>query len=503
MRRRTYNAPKLGETLTFNYTGTSQSITLPAGKYKIECWGASGGDVRTTNTSYYSLGGVGGHTVGILNLTTPKKLFLFVGGKGENCIYSSDTSFKVLKGGWNGGMATIQYQYVDNTHLGWKAAGGGATDVAVVDDTLVYDDYETSRSTESLLSRFIVAGGGSGAGYYLRSGGNTILDYVNGFCGGGIDADNRLSSANWRIINTGLHFLKTPNQYYGCKTREQFNELATTTLLSPGNGGGWLNNMIRTFNYDQIIAYGGQGFVNLQSLIDEYSQYSNTVQPTGPVLEYGYTEHGVGTEDGNGLITITPVGDNYMDEFTNGHEYVDLGLPSGTLWSVKYLGASDTDHVGTLYMANGEPYVKNATVELNDYSIHPNEEEDIIRREMGGAWRMPTTAQVKELQTYCDIIHIPPKGSYHTTDDPQKLVIIRKTNDNYLIVPIGNNYNKEMGSISGSSNAVTTFRCCNTDSYYYYYGRDTMRDIFWYDTSSGVRISASSTNYASYMLGVI
>lgn len=33
---------KTGDILNFNYTGAVQSITLPKGTYKLECWGAQG-----------------------------------------------------------------------------------------------------------------------------------------------------------------------------------------------------------------------------------------------------------------------------------------------------------------------------------------------------------------------------------------------------------------------------------------------------------------------------
>lgn len=34
---------KTGDILNFDYTGTVQTVTLPKGTYKLECWGAQGG----------------------------------------------------------------------------------------------------------------------------------------------------------------------------------------------------------------------------------------------------------------------------------------------------------------------------------------------------------------------------------------------------------------------------------------------------------------------------
>ena len=107
----------------------------------------------------------------------------------------------------------------------------------------------------------------------------------------------------------------------------------------------------------------------------------------------------------------------------NGHDYVDLGLPSHTLWATMNVGASkpsdaglyfqwgDTqgytaDQVGTTdgkkpfkwadYKFNpsgdGETFSKytdtGATLELEDDAAHAN---------MGGSWHMPTPDQIQEL----------------------------------------------------------------------------------------------------------
>ena len=104
----------------------------------------------------------------------------------------------------------------------------------------------------------------------------------------------------------------------------------------------------------------------------------------------------------------------------NGYEYVDLGLPSGTLWATMNVGASkandagfffqwgDTigytaDQVGKDKQFNGGDYKwsidgnvsnfskytdKGATLELEDDAAHVN---------MGGDWHMPSPTQIQEL----------------------------------------------------------------------------------------------------------
>ena len=102
----------------------------------------------------------------------------------------------------------------------------------------------------------------------------------------------------------------------------------------------------------------------------------------------------------------------------NGHEYVDLGLPSGTLWASMNVGADSPEDYGG-YFAWGETTTKSnyswssykwcngtystltkyctkvdnkITLELSDDAAYAN---------WGGDWRMPTKAEQYELYTEC------------------------------------------------------------------------------------------------------
>lgn len=149
-----------GTTFNFEYTGAVQSVELPRGKYKLQCWGAQGG------TSYGSSSGVGskgGYSEGVLTLTKTTTLYIFVGGKG-----SRGSSTSLVNGGWNGGGASVGYtSYNSSGTSGYShpACGGGATDISTVDSTMSYSSGRTNRSAASLLARCIVAGGGAGGSY--------------------------------------------------------------------------------------------------------------------------------------------------------------------------------------------------------------------------------------------------------------------------------------------------------------------------------------------------
>ena len=162
----------VGTTFDFEYTGTVQEVTLPPGRYKLYCWGAQGG---TSSGSSNGVGSKGGYSEGILTLDEQKTLYVFVGGKGSSS----------GNGGWNGGggvKGTTSYNSGGTYGKSYPACGGGATDICLVSSTMNYSNYINSRSSESLLSRFIVAGGGGGGSYRYTetetTDSTTVTDYV-------------------------------------------------------------------------------------------------------------------------------------------------------------------------------------------------------------------------------------------------------------------------------------------------------------------------------------
>lgn len=119
----------------YSFTGDVQVFTAPkSGTYRLEVWGAQGG-YRTTEAN----GGKGGYSAGNISLNRGDILYVYVGGSGAD-------------GGYNGGGAKQTYP-----------GGGGATDI---------------RTSDSLYSRIIVAGGGGSDGAANKPGG-----YAGGLTG--------------------------------------------------------------------------------------------------------------------------------------------------------------------------------------------------------------------------------------------------------------------------------------------------------------------------------
>lgn len=116
-------------------------------------------------------------------------------------------------------------------------------------------------------------------------------------------------------------------------------------------------------------------------------------------------------------------------------EWVDLGLPSGTKWASKNLGATSESDAGD-YFSWGETspkdqYTDNSykapKLEWYDDELQP--EYDAAVAYWGKKWRMPTYEQFKELLNCCDC-------KYETKDGVVVFTAVGP-NGNYIILPMG------------------------------------------------------------------
>ena len=107
---------------------------------------------------------------------------------------------------------------------------------------------------------------------------------------------------------------------------------------------------------------------------------------------------------------------------SNGYDYVDLDLPSGTLWATCNVGASKASDAGLYFqwgdtkgytkeqVGIGEGQKKFASDESDyKFGVYPNYtkyttpgatldlEDDAAHANMGGDWHMPTPIQISEL----------------------------------------------------------------------------------------------------------
>jgi hypothetical protein len=169
------------------------------------------------------------------------------------------------------------------------------------------------------------------------------------------------------------------------------------------------------------------------------------------------------------LIKI--INDNKIDFDANGHEFVDLGLPSGTLWATCNIGATSPEEPGD-HFAWGEtepktnyawetykwcdgtkPTTTNASITKYcdrgaygqlDGKLTLELEDDAAHVNWGGDWHMPTLEEFQELMDNCTFEWI-------DLENGNEGYKITGSNGNSIILPRG-------GRHSGENISNTIFR---------------------------------------------
>lgn len=285
-----------GSVMNFDYTGSVQTATLTPGAYKLECWGAQGGNSNQSNGTYGN-GGKGGYSTGILNVSTNTTIYITVGGQGQNGVFNTRTA-----GGFNGGGDGYG---TNNSGVG--GGGGGASDISLMSPVFSHSSYfiNNIRDTNSLLSRIIVAGGGGSAGYDVSN------NAANGGAGGGTTGQDGLSNRVYHgtggkqtTFGTGGSS-EEPNRYsvqakFGCGA-----SASNSTDVAPGGGGGWYGGGLHCDS-----AGGGSGYVYTSATASNY--------PSGCLLNSTYYLSNAQTIAGNKSFP-SPTGSTETGHSGNGH----------------------------------------------------------------------------------------------------------------------------------------------------------------------------------------
>ena len=116
-------------------------------------------------------------------------------------------------------------------------------------------------------------------------------------------------------------------------------------------------------------------------------------------------------------MALVGCGKEEPENSANGHEYVDLGLPSGTLWATMNVGAKSPESYGGYY-AWGETETKSSYF-LENYSFYSNgnyskynnedklenllPEDDVAMLRTKEKWFIPSNEQINELIGGCDL----------------------------------------------------------------------------------------------------
>ncbi len=134
--------------------------------------------------------------------------------------------------------------------------------------------------------------------------------------------------------------------------------------------------------------------------------YANTLVGLNPSTIYyykAYATNAEGTAYGEVMSFMTEnVGD--PTGTLNGHDWVDLGLPSGTRWATCNVGSTTPECYGD-YFAWGETSTKTIYTEDNyTYTGNPitlPTSADAATANWGNGWRMPTREEMDELYRNC------------------------------------------------------------------------------------------------------
>ena len=161
----------------YDYFNDIETFVVPkTGRYKLEVWGAQGGDGKTS-MDYNQKGGYGGYSKGEVYLKENDKLYIVVGEQGKTGIGDGASRVTVI-GGYNGGANNLAgYSYSTDNYFG---SGGGATHIAT--STGLLSTLENNK--DSIL---IVAGGGGGSFYFLLQ---SYYHHSVGGSGGGFEGQD-------------------------------------------------------------------------------------------------------------------------------------------------------------------------------------------------------------------------------------------------------------------------------------------------------------------------
>lgn len=165
--------------------------------------------------------------------------------------------------------------------------------------------------------------------------------------------------------------------------------------------------------------------------------------------------------------------------YLNGHEWVDLGLPSGTKWATMNIGATRITDEGTYY-AWGEITTPSLIERWSDGTVFPNycreccrlygrsvgsisgTSYDVARSKWGDDWILPEQKDIEEIEKYCnlEIVNFSGVDGYKITGPNGNYIFFPCTGvfsgpirpskpsiDTYSCYWIGSEYSKDMGSL--------------------------------------------------------
>ena len=239
-----------------------------------------------------------------------------------------------------------------------------------------------------------------------------------------------------------------------------------------------------TSNRDWCVAAQSSGVGNAMFLVAVAANESNTADNATITVS---TASGSVTQ----IVAVSREGNTPSGGTVSGHDYVDLGLPSGTLWATCNVGVDSPEEYGD-YFAWGETqpksnyswstykygtsyttltkYCSNSSYGLNGFTdtktvLDP--EDDAATANWGNNWRMPTFDEIDELYNNCT--------SVWTTQGGKNGRLFTGPNGNTLFLPAAGYYYGSglFGAASGGLYwSSSLYTGTPSDACYLFFGSD-------------------------------
>ena len=247
-------------------------------------------------------------------------------------------------------------------------------------DSIIIDDVDDGFFWSSTLSTVV---NNNGNGYDHKKGVHSGSGYYYKFIKGHIEIAhiNRCFGSTVRAVVSGDSCGKVPS-FYTVNFYDKDSTLIKKQIVREGTAA--IDPKVPEVKDHKFTGWSDTTYINVKSDINAYAQYEKVA--------------------------------------INGHEFVDLGLPNGTLWASSNVGAKTPTDIGD-YFAWGEtspkPFyslntykwctvdstgVLDSILKYNstDSTIVLDSEDDAATANLGEGWRMPTMREAEELVNGCD-----------------------------------------------------------------------------------------------------
>lgn len=189
--------------------------------------------------------------------------------------------------------------------------------------------------------------------------------------------------------------------------------------------------------------------------------------------------------------------DLYAD--VTGLEAVDLGLPSGTLWADKNIGAANKSDAGLYFSwGNIEGHAKNSGYDFSSTnyssttggsltaSFTPGDPTYDAAADLGGSWCMPTSTQFTELLNNCT-------WTWGTVNNVNGYTV-SGTNGKSIFLPAAGYYNGTTLNSSGTYGYYWSTTYNDSSSALYMYFSSSSKGMYYYNRYYGQSIRAVRTS---------